>query len=322
MPPCPGRSSLIGGPAEDLTQRVVDEAIAGTLALPEIDAAHRAHRGDRRRRADEPAVRRERAGCASTATRSSSTSTPWCSRPPYRIDELIPDWASDAVPALSAETLLPDQIDGGGLELALGEVPVLLEARDTLDTLGRPGPAVRRGRCGADRGRPPPGPPPAAGSSSASASRWPPSAAIVGTGMPIDAVFGGDIGLLEEVAGASFVSIDGDALMARSLPLVGAGLALATVAALAVTRQPPPRPRRLPDAAAPAGRRPTPSAPDSVTAPTSVPLTNGDLPMREGTSATTRHRDCTRPRHHPPLPRHRTRPSLGGRGARRLQDVR
>lgn len=228
----PGPLSLIGGPAEDLTQRVVDEAIAGTLALPEIDALIERIEAT----ADDELMNllfAESEWLRLDGDTVVLDLDPLVLEAAYRIDEAIPDWASDAVPALTAGTLLPDEIDGGGLELALGEVPVLLEARDTLDTVGDL--AQRYAVIGAlligagillarRRGRA------LIGLGLALAA----SAALVGTGIPIDAVFGGDIGLLEEVAGVSFVSLDGGELMARSLPLVGVGLALAAVAALAV----------------------------------------------------------------------------------------
>jgi hypothetical protein len=228
----PGPLSLVGGPAEDLTRRVVDEAIAGTLALPEIDALIERIEAT----ADDELLNllfAESEWLRLDGDTVVLDLDPLVLEASYRIDELIPDWASDAVPALRAETLVPDQIDGGGLELALGEVPVLLQARDTLGTVGDL--AQRYAVVGAvlvvagvllarRRGRV------LVGLGLALAA----SAAVVGTGLPIDAVFGDDIAILEEVAGSSFVSIDGEELMARSLPLVAAGLALATAAALAV----------------------------------------------------------------------------------------
>jgi hypothetical protein len=234
----PAPLSLIGGPAEDLTQRVVDEAIAGTLALPEIDAL----------------IERIEATADDELMNLLFAESDWLRldgdtvvldldplvvEAAYRIDEVIPDWASDVLPALDAETLLPDQIDGGGLEVALGEVPVVLEARDALSGLGDL--ASRYALVGAAlvgaglilarrRGRALVG----FGLGLAVA------AAVVGTGLTIEAVFGGEIGVLEDIAGTSFVSADGDALMDRSVPLVALGLALAagTALILALTSRP------------------------------------------------------------------------------------
>jgi hypothetical protein len=222
----PGPLSLIGGPAEDLTRRVVDEAIAGTLALPEIEALIERIETT----ADDELMNllfAESEWLRLDGDTVVLDLDPLVLEAAYRIDEVIPDWASDAVPALSAETILPDQIDGGGLEVALGEVPVVLEARDALDGLGDL--ASRYALVGAAlvgaglvlarrRGRT------LVGFGLALAV----AAAVVGTGLTVEAVFGGEIGVLEDIAGATFVSTDGDALMARSVPLVACGLALAT----------------------------------------------------------------------------------------------
>jgi hypothetical protein len=224
----PGPLGALGGPAEDLGQTVVDEAIDAVLSEPTIAGLI----DDLEVRADEELV--ALLLDESELLRLDGDTVlldldPLVAQVIARIDGSLPGWAQ-GIPGVSAGALVPDEIENSGVEVELAEMPAVADGRASLDRLERlpstlyaAGAALvlaglvlarRRGRALA-----------AFGIALASAAALFLAGSLVWGGWPL----AGITAPLEAIAGQTFADAGGDALVDRSLVV----LALAAVALVA-----------------------------------------------------------------------------------------
>jgi hypothetical protein len=236
----PGPLGLIGGPTEDLARTALDEAVDTVLAqepfastLDRLEAS-----------ADRELV--ELLLADSDWFRLDGTTLvldldPLVQDAASRFDELVPDLLADAVPGLNAAALLPDDIEDGGVELAVGEVPVLPEARSELVDLDRvtlpflvaaAGCAVLGIVVSTSRRR------------AFIVAGLAVSAAALAVGFATwtsGAPLAPSTDALRAIAGQSFTDVDGSGLLARSAALFAAGTVVAGLAAVSTTIRRPAR---------------------------------------------------------------------------------
>jgi hypothetical protein len=226
----PGPLGLIGGPTEDLARAALDDSVEAVLGQePFASTLERLESS-----ADRELVNLLLAD--SDWFRLDGTTLlldldPLVAQAAQRFDELVPDLLAEAVPGLTAAALLPDDIEDGGVELAVGELPVLHEGRSELADLDRAArPLVIAAAAFAILGL----------SISAARRR---GLVIAGLALAGAALAVGlatwssgappapSTDALREIAGQSFTDADGGALLARSAALFVGGLLLAGTAA-------------------------------------------------------------------------------------------
>jgi hypothetical protein len=130
----PGPLGSLGGPAESLTGRVLDETIAAVLAQPAI----RSTIDQMEDRVDRELV--DLLLDDSTLLRVEDDLVvldldPLIADVIGRIDDAIPSMFLRLAPDLSVEVLLPGAMTDGGVELVIGEVPALADAAAGTDRL-------------------------------------------------------------------------------------------------------------------------------------------------------------------------------------------
>jgi hypothetical protein len=130
----PAPLGLIGGPTEDLAEAALSESIATVLAEEPIAGQI----ADLEDAVDEELVTllfAESDWFHLDGTTVVLDLDPLVQAVADRIDDSIPTLLTDLFPDLTVRSLIPDEIDGGGLELAVGEVPALTAALVELDDL-------------------------------------------------------------------------------------------------------------------------------------------------------------------------------------------
>lgn len=130
----PGPLAAFGTPAEDLGRQVIDETITSVLSQPGVTSLI-----DRIESAsDEELV--ALLLDESTYLRLDGDMVvldldPLIEEVAVQIDDFIPDGLAEMVPVLSSDTIIPDDLQNGGIELELIELPALADAVESLDTL-------------------------------------------------------------------------------------------------------------------------------------------------------------------------------------------
>jgi hypothetical protein len=228
----PGPLGALGGPAEDLARTTLEEAIGAVLTqepvagqIADIEAA-----------ADQELVLllfTESEWFHLDGTTVVLDLDPLVQSVIDRIDEAIPELLSDLIPGFTAATLVPDEIDGGDLEVSVGEVPALTAAMQEIDDLGGARSLAIAGAAFLVLGV-------------AIARRRLRAVAVAGAVVAGVAVLslaviwanGGPIvpstDAIEAVAGSALVDLDGAALASRTLAMAAAAAAIG-LAAMAVS---------------------------------------------------------------------------------------
>lgn len=234
----PGPLATLGAPAEDLGRQVVDDAVTAVLAEPGISSLIDHIEGA----ADEELVALlldDSDWLRLDGTMVVLDLDPLIADVADRIDDLIPDMLSDLAPVISADTLIPDSLEDGGVELELIEIPALTEAVTSLDTLDRL--ASTLPIIGAV----------AAVTAVVVARRRARALVALGAGVVVVAtvltlgqlaglspVLGSVTAPLEDIAGTTFADAAGGALITQSLVVIGAGAVLLGLGAWLLARRP------------------------------------------------------------------------------------
>lgn len=237
----PGPLGVLGGPTEDLARTAVDETVASVLGQEPL-----AGQIARLEEAANPELVQVLLSESDWFRLDGTTLIldldPLVQAAAQRFDELIPDALSDALPAISSTSLIPDDIEDGGVEITVGEVPVLHEATTELADLGRSAVPIALAGAGlvllgvvvGERRR---RTLVIAGVAVAGAAMVLGVATWTAGAPPVPST-----DALRAIAGHSFTDLDAGGLVARSTALFAAGLAAAGVAALVRPRPLDPAP--------------------------------------------------------------------------------